>query len=301
MHRNVEPDISIVVSERAQTVDRRRRNEGSGDGGDDGGLSAPGESAEALRPTLADEAYQELKRRIVMIEFEPGAQFREADIAASLGLGKTPVREALLRLRLEGLVRVQSRSGYSVSPVTLKSARSVCELRALLEGEAAHRAAFATGGALEDLLAVEEAGRRTLVALDLATLSRDRETLTTWLDTERAFHLALAHASGNELLAEVLSGVLEGFARLCYLASALGPREALPVADHQDLVSAISSGHAAEAQSLVAGEIRATENWLIQALLRSESLSTTNVDATPGARPHNFYLDVPTDRRGQGG
>src|SRR5262245_7100114 len=114
------------------------------------------DGAGSLRPTLADEAYRELKRRIVMLELAPGSQFREADVASTLGLGKTPVREALLRLRLEGLVHVQSRSGYRVAPITLKSARSVCELRALLEGEAAYRVSFALGGALDHVRSVEE-------------------------------------------------------------------------------------------------------------------------------------------------
>lgn len=263
-------------------------------GGPRVGSSIASAVQEALRPTLADEAYQELKRRIVMIELEPGAQFREADVAVSLGLGKTPVREALLRLRLEGLVHVQSRSGYSVSPITLKSARGVCEFRALLEQHSAQQASLSGNTAAESLRVVEAAGQRTLARLDAPTMARDKEQLAAWIDGERAFHLALARASGNELVTETLSGVLEGFARLCYLAAVLGPGEVIPIHGHESLIAAIESGEPTEAQTRVLEEMRSAENWLLQALVRSESLSTTNVDATPGLS-HSFYLDVPPD------
>jgi DNA-binding GntR family transcriptional regulator len=236
-----------------------------------------------------------LKRRIVMIEIEPGSPLRETDVAASLGSGKTPVREALLRLSLEGLVRVRSRSGYTVAPVTLKSARDVCELRALLEGEAAHRAASARGGAIEELGAVDAAGRRAIAEHDRADVVRHVELLNTWLGAERAFHLALARASGNDLLARTLAGLLEGFARLCYLASALGSDSGLAAYDHAALVAAVSAGKPSEARALAVEEVRTAEALLIQALLSSESISTANVDPTPGARVHTFYLDVPKD------
>jgi DNA-binding GntR family transcriptional regulator len=240
--------------------------------------------------TLADEAYLELKRRILTIELEPGAQFREADIANTLGFGKTPVREALLRLNLEGLVRVQSRSGYSVAPVTLKGARDVCELRALLEGEAAHLAGSVRGGAIEELRFVD--GRRPPVDSGDA---HDGErgaaaALRVWLDAERDFHLALARASGNEVLERMLGSLLESFARLCHLAVAIGTLP-VPHHDHSALVDALLRNAPAEARAIVQEEIRAVQALLIQAMLSSESVSRVNVDATPAS--HSFYLNVP--------
>jgi DNA-binding GntR family transcriptional regulator len=250
---------------------------------------------EALRPTLADEAYQELKRRIVMIELEPGSSFREAELAASVGLGKTPVREALLRLRLEGLVRVQSRAGYTVAPVTLKGATDVCGLRALLEEEAAGRAAFASDRQVEDLRSVEAAGRRMLRDLDLQRVGHDREILTAWLASDRAFHLALARVSGNELLTQGLDRLIEMFSRLCYLACAIGPVQPFPLHDHGEVVEALGAHDAAAAREQVGQSMRASETWLIQTLLHSESVSSAHVDATPGFRPRSFYLDVPVE------
>jgi GntR family transcriptional regulator, rspAB operon transcriptional repressor len=287
-------DADAGTIENAEGVTPRGRRKTRGGSGERRS-TAPPLVPEALRPTLADEAYQELKRRIVMIELGPGSSIREADLAATLGFGKTPVREALLRLRLEGLVRVQSRAGYTVAPVTLKDARDVCELRALLEEEAAGRAAMAGGNVVDELRSVEAVGRRMLRDLDLARVGQDKESLTTWLDTDRAFHVGLGRASGNALLVETLDSLLERFARLCYLACALGPSEPFPPHEHGEIVAAITAGDIAETRALAVREIRRAESWLIQALLRSESLSTTNVDATPDFTPRKFYLDVPAE------
>jgi DNA-binding GntR family transcriptional regulator len=124
---------------------------------------------------------------------------------------------------------------------------------------------------------------------------RDVEALRAWLDAERAFHLALARASGNDLLATTLSGLLESFARVCFLASALGSHSPLAAHDHAALVAAVSSRNPSEARSLAVQEIRTAEALLIQALLSSESISTANVDPRPGSPAQTFYLNVPTE------
>src|SRR5947209_46956 len=66
--------------------------------------------------TLAEAAYAEIRELIISLELPPGAAFSEADLAERLQLSKTPVREALLRARIEGLVEVQPRAGYRVAP-----------------------------------------------------------------------------------------------------------------------------------------------------------------------------------------
>src|SRR5690242_1434669 len=79
-----------------------------------------------------EQAYQSIKGRILELHMAPGAPFKEGELATRLGLGKTPVREALARLRREGLVEVAPRSGYRVSPVTLRRARELFGLRTVL-------------------------------------------------------------------------------------------------------------------------------------------------------------------------
>src|SRR5262249_54681830 len=100
-------------------------------------------------------------------------------------------------------------------------------------------------------------------------------------------------------LVRTLEGLLEGFARICHLAAALGS-SLQPVHNHTALVAAVSSGNSSEARSLAMAEIQTAEAIFIQTLLGSESLSTTNVDLTPTTRPHRFYLDIPKDADSEG-
>ena len=91
----------------------------------------------AKAQTLGDSAYERVRRQLITCAIAPGATFTENDVAQALEMSKTPVREALRRVCLEGLAGVRSRTGYVAAPVTLKGARDVCALRVLLEGEAA--------------------------------------------------------------------------------------------------------------------------------------------------------------------
>jgi DNA-binding GntR family transcriptional regulator len=70
--------------------------------------------------SLADEAYAILKLLIIRCELEPGRRITEAQLVATTGIGKTPVREALARLVHENLVRNIPRHGYEVTPITLR-------------------------------------------------------------------------------------------------------------------------------------------------------------------------------------
>jgi DNA-binding GntR family transcriptional regulator len=67
------------------------------------------------RSQLKDQVYQELKQAIVDLRLEPGQPLREATLSAQLGVSKTPVREALVRLQEEGLVTIEPYRGATVS------------------------------------------------------------------------------------------------------------------------------------------------------------------------------------------
>jgi DNA-binding GntR family transcriptional regulator len=86
---------------------------------------------------MMQRAYRTLKRQVIELERPPGAGFTEPEVARSLGLSKTPVREALARLHREGLVSPMPRAGYVVSPVTLRDVADLCDMRILLQSEAA--------------------------------------------------------------------------------------------------------------------------------------------------------------------
>ncbi len=76
--------------------------------------------------------YGELKRRVVLLEYEPGQVLREKDLIEEFGVSRTPVREALIRLETEGLVRIVPNQGTFVSEVSFQQLRDVFEIRSFL-------------------------------------------------------------------------------------------------------------------------------------------------------------------------
>ncbi|MGD8366299.1 MAG: GntR family transcriptional regulator [Desulfobacterales bacterium] len=76
--------------------------------------------------------YTELKKRIVLLDFEPGQVLREKDLIEEFGVSRTPVREALIRLETEGLVRIVPNQGTFVSEVSFMQLRDVFEIRSFL-------------------------------------------------------------------------------------------------------------------------------------------------------------------------
>ncbi|MPZ51154.1 MAG: GntR family transcriptional regulator [Acidimicrobiia bacterium] len=86
-------------------------------------------SKEAEKRFTADRIYEQLRDRICILELPPGTPLREQAIAEEFGVSRTPVREALTKLRIDGLVTRQPGGGTSVSGVDLKSMRDVYSLR----------------------------------------------------------------------------------------------------------------------------------------------------------------------------
>ncbi|MEA2287984.1 MAG: hypothetical protein QOJ21_4027, partial [Solirubrobacteraceae bacterium] len=105
---------------------------------------------------IADRAYAELRHRIVSLSLGPGAALREDALMAELELGRTPLREAVKRLALEGLVEVRPRSGTFVTAIEAADIVHIAEVRAELEAQAARLAAKR----------VDDAGRGLAAALD---------------------------------------------------------------------------------------------------------------------------------------
>ncbi len=91
--------------------------------------------------SFADRAYYAIRELIVTLELAPGAVVREPELTERLGIGRTPVREALRRLAQERLVEVFPRRGMFVTKVDVRDLARLCEVRLALEPEAARLAA----------------------------------------------------------------------------------------------------------------------------------------------------------------
>lgn len=174
--------------------------------------------------------YARLRRAILRCELRPGAVVYEQELAAHYKVSKSPVREALLVLRQQHLVEVRPRRGYVVRPIALAEVQEMYEMRDLYEVACVLRA-------------IDCASDETLQAL--MNVGCDPEPgLEGWVDANRAFHIALTHASGSRRLMQPSAELIEQFDRLTY-ASASSLAEPLDVSrfigEHRTLVEAMKA------------------------------------------------------------
>lgn len=145
--------------------------------------------------TAQDRAYQSIKQSIITLERKPGQPLRALEIAQSLDLSRTPVREALSRLQQEGLAQRDQGWGYVVRAMTQKEIGDLFNLRELLETAAAVEALAFLDVAQFDALA--DTLQRSRQALKLKNLTVARSL-------NREFRLSVAYASRNSLLYQIL-------------------------------------------------------------------------------------------------
>ena len=214
--------------------------------------------------SLAERAYQQLKQLIITGELAPGSAILEGALAARFGVSKTPVREALKRLELEGLTRVLPRSGHVVTPVSLGDVQALFELRLMLEPPGA-------------LLAAERIGPALLEELDgLARVSfagADRTNYAHLLQVNSRFHLGVVEGAGNRRLTEILSRVLAEAERVLHLAVDLRDASDLIIRDHVEIVQALRERDGERARAVSERHLLASRQRVIQALVSGNGLA----------------------------
>lgn len=161
-------------------------------------LRRPGEAP--ARANLAEQVYEELKSRMHDFSLVPGDRFSEAEIGTRLGVSRTPVREALFRLRNEGLLDVESKSGWYVRPIDFDKLEQLYDLRVILETASVQRLCARAEAAPE----LEALKAQWLVPV-AERLQDGREVGA--LDEQ--FHATLVRAAGNDEIARVHWDVTE--------------------------------------------------------------------------------------------
>ena len=214
----------------------------------------PGEVA-----SLADQAYYALRQLIVSLELAPGSAIKEPELTARLAIGRTPVREALRRLALERLVEVYPRRGMFVTTVDVRDLARLCEVRAVLEPEAARLAAErATRADLEEINALlgelVDKGRR------------DDRVL---IDLDERIHRAIYRASHNQLLEETLEWYYTHALRIWMLALDRTPDLHGAVLEHHALLEAIARGKGERAAELMRTHVEEFEDAMRDVLLQA--------------------------------
>jgi DNA-binding GntR family transcriptional regulator len=209
-------------------------------------------------PRLTDTAYQAIKRDILECRLLPGSEVTERQLGVSYGIGKAPLREALVRLSQEGLLQSIPRSGYRITAVTIQDVQDIFALRLLLEPVAARQAA----GRIDESL-LTRLNELCRAGYDPG----DRASESAFLRTNRQFHVAIANASGNRRLARVLEQLLEETERLFHLGLAVRDRTEEMTHEHEVLVAALVSGDANAAAQATNDQIEAARKMVMDGIL----------------------------------
>lgn len=198
----------------------------------------------------ADDAHARLKQAILQQHFRPGDRMREAELAAWLGVSRTPVREALGRLEAEGLLSVTSRHpGLVVASLDQQQVSELYAVRELLEGFAARLAARHASDA-------EIATLRDLLARQNKTPANDADRLA---HINKSFHEAIYRAARNRYLSDMLRSIESALALLPATTYAHPGRPQSALTEHTAIVDAIADRDVDQAEDAARSHIRAAE------------------------------------------
>jgi len=188
-------------------------------------------------PDLTEQVYQRLLYAICDGELAPGARLTQEDLAATLGVSRQPVLQALRLLKKDGFVSDAGRRGLRVAPLEAPAITQVYEVRAVLDGLAARRAAQANAQ-LAPTIILE--GRRAAAGQRIGSM----------IDADMQFHHLIYAASGNPLIAETANHHWPHIRRaMGAVLQTVGLRRSV-WNEHEAILQAINGGEADQAERL---------------------------------------------------
>ena len=206
-------------------------------------------AAVATTKTLAEEAYDHIRRAIVRLELAPGDVLKEDDLRERFGIGRTPIREALQRLAREHFVSIIPRRGMFVAGIDVSELSLLFETRTVLEPYAA-RLAAARG--------TEEHWDQMQAALDAATTADSDELMV----IDHRCHELMWDAAGNRFLLDTLDVLYAQSDRLwhLYLADVADMNDA--VDEHRTVLASLRNADGDTAAELMDGHVRSFDDQI---------------------------------------
>jgi len=201
---------------------------------------------------LADRAYVAIRDLIVSLRLAPGSLIDERRLVESLGIGRTPVREALRRLAQEQLVEVFPRRGMFVTGVDVKDLARISEVRAALEPEAARLAAERASDEERD---------------DLAALGDQIKRGADLMSLDERIHRAVYAAAHNDLLEKTLGEYYVLALRIWMIALDRAEDLEDAVEAHRDLIEAIVVANGDGAAEVMRAHVQGFEQAMRKVLV----------------------------------
>lgn len=223
------------------------------------------------------DAYRRLQQGIQSGRYPPGMRLKEVELAADLGMSRTPVREAIRRLERDGVVEVIPNRGAAVRGWTLEDVEDAYALRSVLEGFSASRAAVRMdAAAIAHLAQIND-------ELERRVRERPGES-DALIRLNGAFHQAVLEGSQNNRIAEVLPQATEApLAMKRAFWSSPRARE-VAVVYHREIVEAIRAHDAVRAEAVMRSHVFAVRDFFMehQRTLRIRSLAGDDLDEERG-------------------
>jgi DNA-binding GntR family transcriptional regulator len=228
------------------------------------------------RIRLVDEVADVLRSEIFAGRLPLGTPLRQEQLATMLDVSRTPLREALRMLEREGLVRVEPGRSVRVISGDLSTLRAAYALREVVDGLAAR-------------LAAQRADEAALERLD-DIVARQRNAFQPWeptlyTATNVEFHAAVMEAAGNEFLLAQLPLVHVTSQVFIPIARVDEHRAERAIEEHTEIITAIGSGEAEEAEQLAREHIRKTIRSLAEARGGDDGTDHARPDGHDGGRP----------------
>ena len=200
------------------------------------------DSNRAAATSLVDDAYEQIRRRILDNVWPPGHRALEQEVALALGMSRTPVREALMRLQNEGLVEVIPRHGMRVLPVSPNDMSEIYQILTALECMAA------------ELLAQRKPSAEELEPLVSATQAMDKalkvDDLDAWAAADERFHAHLLDLAGNRQLQATVLNYWDRAHRARMFSLRLRPKPVNSTQEHMQMVERLRAGDAVGAAAV---------------------------------------------------
>ena len=217
---------------------------------------------------LGDQAYQLIKKDIIQCRLAPGAEISETALTKIYGLGKAPIRAALLRLSQDNLISSVPRRGYFVTPITIRNIQELYELRLDLEPAAAKRA-------------TSRCDIRNLMSLCKSLrYSDDGTNKLKFLEAHCEFHVAIARAAGNERITQLIASLLHDMARIIHFGEFAPNRGAedldvdhrVQQRQHEAIVESLAAGDPEVVEKVMRDHIEHSLDMVKRAAFASKSL-----------------------------
>lgn len=191
---------------------------------------------------LRDVVFNTLRQAILRGELKPGERLMEIQLANKLGVSRTPIREAIRKLELEGLVLMIPRKGAEVAEITEKNLRDVLEVRRALE-ELAVRLTC-------ERITAEQIEELKVTAREFETATKSND-VTKIAEADVKFHDVIYMATDNQRLIQLLNNLREQMYR--YRVEYLKRKEVYPklMQEHEEIIGAISAGRKDDACLMV--------------------------------------------------